>query len=92
MRPSRLANSLAWQKFNHDRLDVEHWRAIDGVELGDDELGAVDPNNTADGAANAVWTVLAALRKDAHRRPRIVVSRVTRAGDDFRRLDLVEEE
>ncbi|MEA3153065.1 MAG: hypothetical protein QOK44_654, partial [Betaproteobacteria bacterium] len=54
VRPTWLADLFAWEELNDDRLDVEYWRSIDCVELCNDELGAFNPNDTADGAANAV--------------------------------------
>jgi hypothetical protein len=40
VRPPRLHNVTPWQKLCHDRLDVKHRRAIDGIEPGDVKLNA----------------------------------------------------
>ena len=66
MRPSRLVNFFAGQKLNHDWFDVEHRCSIDGIEFGYEKLGTFDTNDAANGAADAIGSVLAALGKDAH--------------------------
>jgi hypothetical protein len=55
---------LPWQKLGHDWLDVEHWRSVDRVKLGDKELSAFDSDYTADRAPDAIGPVLASLRED----------------------------
>nr|WP_033158385.1 hypothetical protein [Methylomonas sp. LW13] len=76
-------NFLAWQELNHDGFDVEHWRAIDGIQFSDEKLRPFHTNHTADRAADAVWPILTTLREDAYGWPRAIVPRVARALDNF---------
>lgn len=91
MRPSRLTDLLAWEKLCHDRLDIKHWRSVDCIELGNEQLGAFDSDDTTNGAANSIGTVLAALREDTNSRPRCVVPWMPSACNDLGRFDLMEE-
>jgi len=36
VRPAGLPHALAGEELCHDRLEVEHRRAVDGVEFGDE--------------------------------------------------------
>jgi hypothetical protein len=81
VRPRRLANLLPRQKLGHDGLDVKHGRSIERIKFRDEKPGAFDPNHATDGAPDAIRAVLAALRKDADRRPVLIVSWMTRPGD-----------
>jgi hypothetical protein len=92
MRPSRLADLLAWEELCHDRLDIEHWRSVDCIEFGNEQLGAFDSDNTADSATDSIRTVLAALREDADGWPGSVVPRMPSTSSDLGWFDLMEEE
>src|SRR5690348_4203334 len=69
---------LARQEFVYHRLDVEDRRSIDGVEFGDDKLRAFAAQDAADGAADAIGTLLGALGENADGRPCRVVARMPR--------------
>ena len=92
VRPVRLAHRLARQKLLHDRLDVEHWRIVDGVQLGDVQDVVLASENAHDGTADAIGAVLAALRKDADLGPGRVVPRMAGAVDDLVWVDAIEAE
>jgi hypothetical protein len=86
VRPSGLAHFLARQKLSHDRFEIEHGRAIDCIQFGDEQSRAFHPADAADGTADSVGPVLASLREDAYQGPLAIVSRVPRAANDFRRV------
>ncbi len=65
---------------------------MDGVEAGDRQLEAVDPQEPAARHAEAVRAVLAALGEDPDARPVGVAARVTGAPLDRRLRDEVEQE
>ena len=90
MRPLGLPYRLPRQEFDHDRLDVEHGRAIDRIELRHEQAPAFAADDAADRASDAIRAIPAPLRKDPDRRPVCVGSGVSGAGDDFCGIDLVK--
>ncbi len=68
-RPPRLADLLPRQKLGHHGLDVEHRRALDGVEAGDGQGPPLAAEDADDGRSQPVGTVLAALGEDPDPRP-----------------------
>jgi hypothetical protein len=92
VRPRRLANLLPREKLYHHRLYVEHRRSVDRIEFGNKEPGALNTHHLADRAPDAIGPVFASLRKNPGRRPRRVISRMTRAAYDLGWLNLMEEE
>lgn len=89
--PKGLTNGLTRKKLSHDWLQVKDGRAVDGIEFDDIKALLLHADDRADGAAQAVRAVLAALCKDADSGPRGIVARVAGTGDDFGGVDLMEE-
>ena len=73
----------ARRKPGHVRLDVEHRRAVDGVEAAHAHGQAVHGDDVAGGHADAVRPALAALGEDADLRPVGAAARMPRAALDF---------
>src|SRR6185436_20564029 len=76
VRPRGLANLAARQKLCHHGLDVEHRRAVHGVEPADAERSSLAPGDGDHGHAEAVRSVLGALGEDTHARPDRVAARM----------------
>lgn len=47
-RPRGLAKLVARQELAHHRFDVDHWRVVDCIELGDVQLRVVDLDDVDD--------------------------------------------
>src|SRR5437868_1931323 len=67
--PGRLVHRAARCELHHEGLDVEHRRAVDGVEPPHAELEAVDVDQLAPADPDAVGPRLPALGEDPHLRP-----------------------
>ena len=75
-----MPNVAAWEEFRHNWLDVEDRCSVDGIQFGDEQPGAVHPDDSADGAPDAVGPIPTSLRENADTRPNLVIARMTRAG------------
>lgn len=83
MRPLRLLYRLARQELLHYWLDIKYRSSINGIQFGYDEFCTFAPENAANGAADTVWPIFSALRKNANSRPSFIVSWMTGAKDHF---------
>lgn len=92
MRPFRLPNLISREELGHHRLDIQHWGAIDGVELGNIESCAFGTEHPANRAPQAIRPVLPTLRKNPHPWPAWIISRVTRTGHNLVRIRSMEVE
>src|SRR5512139_269242 len=91
-RPLRLPDGIAGQEFLHDGFDVQHRRSVNRIELRDMQRTAIALQYAHDGTADAIGTVLAALREDPDTRPRGVVARMSSPAHDLPRIHLIEIE
>ena len=82
VRPCGLPHRLTRLKLAHHGLQIENRRAVDGVEVRDEELRLGHAHDAAPGSAESVQSVPGALGNDSDARPGRVVARVTRAADD----------
>ena len=89
--PGGLAHLAARRELAHVGLDVEHGRAVDGVEAAHAERRALDAEQLAERHAEAVRACLRPLREDADLGPVGVVARAARAARDRLGSDEVEE-
>jgi hypothetical protein len=92
MGPTRLPNLLAREQLDHDRLNIEHRRPVDCIELGDEKLATFYSNNATDGAADSIGAILASLSENANGWPGHIVPWVACTRDNFPRFDLVKDE
>src|SRR6185436_13101933 len=90
LRPLRLADFAARQEAADDRLNVEHRRAVDGVEALNVQARALDSQQSAHGHANPVGPRAVPLREDAHLRPVRIATRMPRLLFRIRLRDAVE--
>src|SRR3954451_16013394 len=78
-RPRGLADLATGAELGHVRLDVEHRRAVDGVEATDQQPKPVDGDELAHRDADAVRAGLAPLGQDPDCRPVVIASRMAGA-------------
>jgi hypothetical protein len=90
MRPAWLYYLAPWQEFCHDGLDVDHRRAVDGIEPGNVKLSALYSQEPTSCTSKPIRPVLRALRKDAGERPFTVAARMPCSRHDGGRVDTVE--
>lgn len=90
--PLRVANFASGGEFRHIRFDVQNRRAVDGVKPGDFESQILDRQQAADGNADPIRTVLAALREDTDLGPVRPIAGMPRAGYNFGFLHQMKEE
>src|SRR5262249_12902172 len=89
-RPCRLSHRAPGQELDHDRLDVDDGRALDGVETGDREHPPLAAPDLDDRHAEPVRAILPPLREDPDPRPARIPARVAGAALDGRGRDPVE--
>ena len=92
MRPCGLLHFSAGLELAQHGLDIDDRSSVDGIELRNEEFIAFDAEDATDCATEAIRTILGALRENADFWPVFVVSGMTCAVDDFRRIDLREKE
>ena len=68
-RPSRLPDFSAGSKGTHVGLDVDHGRAVDGIETLQFERKSLHANQSTDGDPDPVGPILSPLCEDSYRRP-----------------------
>ena len=88
----RLADLAARREFAHVGLDVEHRRAVDGVESGNFERQIFDRDQAADRDADPIRPILAALGEDTDFGPVDAIARMTRIGGDLGLVYQMKEE
>src|SRR5215469_4761632 len=91
LRPFGFTDVAARGEAGEIGLDVEHGRAVDGVEAFHFQRMTRNHHDAAHRDADAVGTVLAALREDADLRPVGASARMARAFDDLVVLHAVED-
>src|SRR5205823_648276 len=80
-RPLGLVHGPPRSELDHEGLDVEHRRAVDGIEAPNPQLEAVDLDQLAPADPHAVGAALAPLGEDAHlRKVRIATGAAGAAG------------
>src|SRR5580698_3642923 len=88
--PFRLTDIAARFEAPHAGLEVQHRRTVYGIQAADPDMGAGDFEYLADGDAQMVGSVLAALREYPHLGPVRVATRMARLELGLGRVGLVE--